>query len=182
MIGNEAAPSKYKQKFLDKYSEMINEIRFHHFKDYNGINKNENLFSIFKAGLLDNILSHFNKIWDCIDTDEHLHVLEVLKTDPRNDSVKKWRPTGKSAEEQVRPLVVNKLKWQIKYYKKQIQFQKQQLENAVARIETGRKRLAEAKIEREAVVAAVTSELRDFKRIEAQITDIDEKINNDLQQ
>lgn len=182
MTTNEPVPSKYKQKFLDKYSEMVNEIRIQHFVDYSQINKNENLFSIFKQGLLDNILSHFNKIWDCIDTDEHLHVLEVLKTDPRNDSVKKWRPTGKSAEEQVRPLVVNKLKWQIKYYKKQMQFQKQQLECVVAKIESGRKKIAEAQAQRESVEAVVLSELRDLRCIEAQIMDIDEKINNDLQQ
>lgn len=42
------------------------------------------------------------------------------------------RPTGKSAEEQVRPLVINKLKWQIKMYERQIQFHKQQLEVTLA--------------------------------------------------
>ncbi|XP_053683646.1 uncharacterized protein LOC128733845 isoform X2 [Sabethes cyaneus] len=180
-MASNAVPSKYKQKFLDKYLELVNAIRIQHFMEYSNIDKTENLFSVFKMGLLDNILSHFNKIWDCIDTDEHLQVLEVLEADPRNDSVKKWRPTGKSAEEQVRPLVVNKLKWQIKYYKSQIQFQKEQLECAVAKTEAGRKRLADATARKEAITAAVTSELKDFKRIEAQIMDIDTKINNDLQ-
>ncbi|XP_058458858.1 uncharacterized protein LOC131435213 [Malaya genurostris] len=105
----------------------------------------------------------------------------MLKTDSRNDPEKKWRPTGKSVDEQVRPLEINKLKWQLKYYEKQIQFQKQQLERAVSQVEVGRKLLSDLMVRRESLLTAVTNELKDFKSIEAQITDIDEKINGDLQ-
>ncbi|XP_058457975.1 uncharacterized protein LOC131434821 isoform X2 [Malaya genurostris] len=151
------------------------------FIEYTGIAPKQTSFQVFKDGLLNNILSYFNSIWDFTDTDDHLQVLQMLKTDSRNDPEKKWRPTGKSVDEQVRPLEINKLKWQLKYYEKQIQFQKQQLERAVSQVEVGRKLLSDLMVRRESLLTAVTNELKDFKSIEAQITDIDEKINGDLQ-
>lgn len=141
-------------------------------------------------------------MWDYTDTEEHLQVLDVLKADPRNDSEKKWRPTDKSVQEQVRPLVVNKLKWQIKYYEKQIQFQKQQLEvifgftleriwigvlivwfsqRAVLKIEQGRTKYADLLERRESLKNAVSNELKDLKKIDAQISDMADKLVDDLQ-
>lgn len=141
-------------------------------------------------------------MWDYTDTEEHLQVLDVLKADPRNDSEKKWRPTDKSVQEQVRPLVVNKLKWQIKYYEKQIQFQKQQLEvifgftleriwigvlifwfsqRAVLKIEQGRTKYADLLERRESLKNAVSNELKDLKKIDAQISDMADKLVEDLQ-
>ncbi|XP_058827687.1 uncharacterized protein LOC131687615 isoform X2 [Topomyia yanbarensis] len=160
---------------------LASSFREEHFIEYIEIASKQNSFEIFKEGLLSNILSYFNSIWDFTDTDDHLQVLEMLKADPRNDTDKKWRPTGKSVDEQIRPLEMNKLKWQIKYYEKQIQFQKQQLERAVSQVEAGRKLLADLTERRGSVITTVMNELKEFKSIETQITDIDEKINGDLQ-
>lgn len=181
MASEEVQISKYKQQFLQKYDELLESISAEHFEEFNRIAPKQRVFEIFKAGLLKNILSYFNTVWDFTDTDEHLHVLELLKKDARNDPDKKWRPTGKSVGEQTRPLVVNKLKWQIKFYEKQIQFQKQQLERAVTQVEAGRKKWTDLEEKRKSTKAVVTSELQDFKRIEAQIMNIEDKLIHDLQ-
>ncbi|XP_021699816.1 uncharacterized protein LOC110676395 isoform X2 [Aedes aegypti] len=173
--------SKYKQQFLQKYNELVESINSKHFEEYQKVAPKHRAFEIFKAGLLENILSYFNGIWDSTNTDEHLHILDLLKADPKNDSEKKWRPTGKSAEEQVRPLVINKLKWQIKMYERQIQFHKQQLERAVSQVELGRKKWADFVEMRESLKSALTSEMQDFKNIECQITALDETVIDDLQ-
>ncbi|XP_055628655.1 uncharacterized protein LOC129770064 [Toxorhynchites rutilus septentrionalis] len=174
-------PSEYKMRFLKKYNEMVEQISPEHFDEYNKIAPKYRVFEIYKAGLLDNILSYFNTIWNFTDTDEHLNILDLMKNDHRNDSDKKWRPTGKSVEEQTRPLIVNKLKWQLKYYEKQIEFQKQQLERAVLRVEASRQKWKNLLERRESVKASVTCELNDLRKIESQIIDFEEKIVEDLQ-
>uniref|UniRef100_A0A8D8JQ99 (northern house mosquito) hypothetical protein n=1 Tax=Culex pipiens TaxID=7175 RepID=A0A8D8JQ99_CULPI len=180
MASNQEKPSKYKKQFEQKYNELVQSISATHFEDYDKLSK-ENALKIFQTGLRNNILSQFSAVWDYTDTEEHLQVLDVLKADPRNDSEKKWRPTDKSVQEQVRPLVVNKLKWQIKYYEKQIQFQKQQLERAVLKIEQGRTKYADLLERRESLKNAVSNELKDLKKIDAQISDMADKLVDDLQ-
>lgn len=180
-MSNQPEVSKYKQQFLEKYSEMLEWIRPEHFAEYNKRAPNHRSIEVFRGGLLENILSYFNTVWDSTNTDEQLNVLDMLKADPKNDSAKKWRPTGKSAEEQVRPLMINKLKWQKKMYERQIEYQKQQLEQAVTQVELSRKRWADLNKRREFLKSAITSELQDFKIIESQIIDNDDKAVKDLQ-
>ncbi|XP_065081959.1 uncharacterized protein LOC135704431 [Ochlerotatus camptorhynchus] len=178
---NQPDVSKYKQKFLETYGEMLEWIRPEHFAEYNERAPNHRSIEVFRGGLLENLLSYFNNVWDTTNTDEQLNVLDMLKADPKNDSVKKWRPTGKSAQEQVRPLIINKLKWQKRMYEKQIQYQKQQLEQAVTQVELSRKKWTDLNERREFLKNAITSELQDLKNIESQITDIEDKVTEDLQ-
>ncbi|XP_062544797.1 uncharacterized protein LOC134211685 [Armigeres subalbatus] len=180
-VAKESESSKYKQQFLQKYNELVESVNSTHFEEYRKIAPKHRSFEVFKAGLLENILFYFNSIWDSTGTEEHLSILDLLKADPRNNSERKWRPTGKSAEEQVRPLVINKLKWQIKMYEKQIQFHKQQLERAVSQVEAGRKKWSEFVERKESLKVALTGELQDFKNIECQITALDETLIDDLQ-
>ncbi|XP_055611603.1 uncharacterized protein LOC129758167 [Uranotaenia lowii] len=172
--------SKFKKPFLLKYREFVDCIGPEHFENTNDIVPAAVLLKIFKEGLLAQITSYFHVSWDYGNTNDNLQILDLLKTDSRNDTEKKWRPTGKTVEEQVRPLIVNKLKWQIKFYEKQIQFQKQQLESAIKQLEIDRKKYNDMRSQREVYQRCLMTELDDLEKIRSEIMHVDTKLVTDL--
>ena len=85
----------------------------------------------FRDGLQQELVAKVNRLWNECDIDTNVEILESLKSKAAGSSNKMWRPTGKSVSEQVRPLVVNKLKTSLKFYQLQLGFQKERTEVSV---------------------------------------------------
>lgn len=85
----------------------------------------------FRDGLQQELVAKVNRLWNECDIDTNVEILESLKSKAPGSSNKMWRPTGKSVSEQVRPLVVNKLKTSLKFYQLQLGFQKERTEVSV---------------------------------------------------
>lgn len=84
----------------------------------------ETLAGEFRRELLDAFTKKISKLWSEADIERNLEILELLRRNKHeNDLTAKWRPTGKSAFEQIRPLIVNKLNWSLKFYQYQLAFQ-----------------------------------------------------------
>uniref|UniRef100_A0A182XJE3 Uncharacterized protein n=1 Tax=Anopheles quadriannulatus TaxID=34691 RepID=A0A182XJE3_ANOQN len=147
-----------RQQFLDSYTALVNGISTARFDEFKDFFTNENDFEVavqeFRDGLQQELLAKVNRLWNECDIDTNVEILESLKSKAAGSSNKMWRPTGKSVSEQVRPLVVNKLKTSLKFYQLQLGFQKERTE--------------------------ITNEQKTFDSIRAHHKELEQKVNVDL--
>ncbi|XP_041768123.1 uncharacterized protein LOC121591544 [Anopheles merus] len=181
----EANKTTARQQFLDSYTALVNGIstaRFDEFKDFFA---NENDFEVavqeFRDGLQQELLAKVNRLWNECDIDTNVEILESLKSKAAGSSNKMWRPTGKSVSEQVRPLVVNKLKTSLKFYQLQLGFQKERTEELIYSIETMRAKYRAMQTRRNHLLQQITNEQKTFDSIRAHHKELEHKVNVDLQ-
>lgn len=91
------------------------------------INK-EKFIETFKAKLFEKISSQFDISWTQYGIGDVLTLLEYSKAQSinRGDETK-WRPSGKSVEDQIRPISINALERKKHFYEKQQKFQAERL-------------------------------------------------------
>lgn len=97
----------------------------------NSLNKKintEKFIETFKTKLFDKISSQFEISWSTLGIGDGLTLLEYSKSqsEKRGDGLK-WRPSGKSVEEQVRPILMNALQRKKHFFEKQQKFQAEKL-------------------------------------------------------
>uniref|UniRef100_A0A182QW59 Uncharacterized protein n=1 Tax=Anopheles farauti TaxID=69004 RepID=A0A182QW59_9DIPT len=174
-----------RQKIVESYTSLVKGIstaRFDEFKEFFANEKDLELaVKEFRNGLQEALLSKVNRLWDESDIDANIEVLEKIKTKAAGTTTKMWRPTGKSANEQVRPLVVNKLKMSLKFYRYQLGFQKERTEELIYNIENMRAKYQEIHTQRKHLLQQMTNEQKMFDSIRAHQKELDHKVNVDLQ-
>uniref|UniRef100_A0A182PF56 Uncharacterized protein n=1 Tax=Anopheles epiroticus TaxID=199890 RepID=A0A182PF56_9DIPT len=128
----ESNKTNARQQFIDAYTALVSGISTTRFDEYKDFFANEDDYALaiqeFRNGLQEALLAKVNRLWDESDIDGNVEILENLKIKAAGNATKMWRPTGKSVSEQVRPLVVNKLKTSLKFYQYQLGFQKDRTE------------------------------------------------------
>lgn len=97
----------------------------------NSLNKKintEKFIETFKTKLFQKISSQFDTSWTTFGIGDGLTLLEYSKDQSakRGDDPK-WRPSGKSVEDQVRPLSINALQRKKHFFEKQQRFQSEKL-------------------------------------------------------
>uniref|UniRef100_A0A182K2J9 Uncharacterized protein n=1 Tax=Anopheles christyi TaxID=43041 RepID=A0A182K2J9_9DIPT len=173
-----------RQKFVDLYTALVSEIstaRFDEFKDYFANGDDFQLaVQEFRNGLQEALLAKVNRLWEDSDIDTNVDILETLKSKATGISTKMWRPTGKHVSEQVRPLVVNKLKTSLKFYQYQLGFQKERTEELIYSIEAMRAKYQAMQVRRNHLLQQITNEQKTFDTIRAHHKALDHKLNVDL--
>jgi hypothetical protein len=92
---------------------------------------------MIKHDLKDEIKKTFVANWDESELSNSIMQLEYSKSLVTNND-KKWRPTGKSAEEQTRVLRIKKLMERKKVLENQLKFQQQRIDEYVDEITKNR--------------------------------------------
>ncbi|XP_050096006.1 uncharacterized protein LOC126577956 [Anopheles aquasalis] len=139
------AHEKMLQNIIAAYAAVVDKIsveRFAVFGPYFSDNEDiQTLVEEFRRELLDGFLKKIRKLWNEADIERNLEILELIRRQKQAaDSAAKWRPTGKPASEQIRPLIVNKLNWSLKFYQYQLAFQQERTEELIVAIEGNRQR------------------------------------------
>lgn len=89
-------------------------------------NKNiEGIGNAFKEHLFSTIKETFTKAWKDFDMDCNVAMLEMAKKNLTTDQ--KWRPSDKTADEQLRPHVVRMLEKEKDFLRMQIEAQKEKI-------------------------------------------------------
>ncbi|XP_055690848.1 uncharacterized protein LOC129794206 [Lutzomyia longipalpis] len=83
----------------------------------------EDLFKKFKDIARRRTLENYSKMWDSNGLPECLAALQCLREEASDKSREQWRPTGKTAREQIRPLIMKTMQKKCEYLDKQIEFQ-----------------------------------------------------------
>ncbi|ETN58231.1 hypothetical protein AND_010195 [Anopheles darlingi] len=133
------------QHIIAAYGAVVNKIsvaRFGVFEPFfNDAEDMKTLVEEFRRELLDAFTKKISKLWNEADIERNLEILELLRRNKNaTDSVAQWRPTGKFASEQIRPLIVNKLNWSLKFYQYQLAFQQERTEELIVAIEGNRQK------------------------------------------
>lgn len=106
--------------------------------------------------IIDNLQHRFRNMWDDIGMLLSMINLEYSKSESKGDE-KKWRPMGKSAEEQVRPFVSKKLLEVRKILQKQIDTQTRIIEQLFHEVDCNRGTLKHQIEEMENVVSMINN-------------------------
>uniref|UniRef100_A0A182N1S9 Uncharacterized protein n=1 Tax=Anopheles dirus TaxID=7168 RepID=A0A182N1S9_9DIPT len=174
-----------RQKFVESYISLVQGISTARFDEFREFFANENDLKLavqeFRNQLQEALLSKVNRLWDESDIDTNVEVLEKMKAKAAGTTIKMWRPTGKSANEQVRPLDVNKLKMSLKFYQYQLGFQKERTEELIYNIETMRAKHQDVRTRRTHLLQQMANEQETFDAIRAHQRELDHKVNVDLQ-
>uniref|UniRef100_A0A182SXK2 Uncharacterized protein n=1 Tax=Anopheles maculatus TaxID=74869 RepID=A0A182SXK2_9DIPT len=173
-----------KQLFIDAYAALVQGISAERFEEFKQFFANENDYNLavqeFRNGFQEALLAKVTRLWDETDIDNNVELLEKLKQKAAGKTAKMWRPTGKPVSEQIRPLVVNKLKTSLKFYQYQLGFQKERTEELIYNIETMRTKYQTMQTQRNNLLQQIANEQKTFDTIRAHQKELDQLVNVDL--
>jgi hypothetical protein len=136
----------------------------------------EKAISLFKIKLFEDIERKFKSNWKDCQINESLMQLEISKA-TTIDNEKKWRPMNEPVEEQVRPIVVNRLLRQKKLLQHSVDHQNTLIAELILRNEECR-RLLRAQVEkREQIISQIESDRNSLKKVEVQLQQINQILN-----
>ncbi|XP_055919042.1 probable DNA double-strand break repair Rad50 ATPase [Eupeodes corollae] len=165
--------NKAKEAYAQLYKELVENLRLEHFEDIVNILKadsvafnKEEILRYFKTNLQQDVINSMDKSWATCNIGVNIATLEVLKDKFRHRKDAKWRPTGKTVEEQTLPIRVQKLDAQCSYLRKQVDFQNAKLEELLQQNTMYRNDVEQFKVRRSFIRDQMhrgTSELQNLK-------------------
>ncbi|XP_052861649.1 uncharacterized protein LOC128268565 [Anopheles cruzii] len=169
-------------KFISAYEALVNKIRIDKFDAFKAhFTDAQDLHSLvreFQTELLETFIKRMNTLYEEADIDSNIQIMELMKSEQARNHAATWRPTGKLVTEQIRPLIVNKLNWSLKFYLFQLSFQKDRTEALIVQIEEKRQELKAMEGERSCKQQQITNEQKGFENITQRLEDLNEQLKS----
>lgn len=123
-----------------------------------------------KKDVIETLQHKFDQIWQENDLSLAMINLEYSKSESKGDE-KKWRPMGKTPEEQIRPNVCKKLLEIKKILKKQVNSQQNHIEMLFRQVDGNRKSLRAQRDEMDGLMIAMDHSKMGLEKANADVTE-----------